>query len=61
MAVIAKARQYNIELTPDQVRLDRAGTGLQSTVSLQADYVVPVQLHGFDFSLHFTPESGNRF
>jgi len=45
----------------DQVTLDRTGTGLQSTVYLEADYVVPVTLPGFDFTLHFTPESEKRF
>ena len=61
MSVINKARQYNIDLASDQVTVDRRGAGLQSTVYLQADYVVPVHLPGFDFTLHFTPESGNRF
>ena len=59
-AVLGKARQYDIELTPDQVTVQRTGTSLTGTISIGADYTVPIHLPGFSFTLHFTPESGVR-
>ena len=55
-AVVAKARRYNIELTPDQVTVEHTGSGIKGSIYLRADYTVPIHLPGFDF----TPESGER-
>jgi hypothetical protein len=59
-AVLGKARQYDIELAPDQVTVRRTGSSVTGTISLGADYAVPIHLPGFSFTLHFTPESGVR-
>lgn len=59
-AVIAKAKRYNIELAPEQVTIQRTGEGVKGTIYLQADYTVPIHLPGFDFRMHFTPESGKK-
>lgn len=50
-AVISKARQYDINLTPEQV------TVRTSPTYLAAEYSVPVNLPRVSFTLHFTPSS----
>jgi hypothetical protein len=57
-AVLGKARQYDIELAPDQVTVQRTGTSVTGTISIGADYTVPIHLPGFSFTLRFTPVSG---
>ncbi len=49
--VIRKAREYDINLTPEQV------TVRTSPTFLAADYSVPVNLPRVSFTLHFTPSS----
>ena len=56
-AAIHKAEEHGIELRPDQITVQRIGSGEKSTMYLQADYRVPVKLLFFSFSLHFTPSS----
>lgn len=50
-AVIRKAKEYDINLTPEQV------TVRTSPTYLAADYSVPVNLPRLSFTLHFTPSS----
>jgi hypothetical protein len=57
-AVLNKARQYDVELAPEQVTVLRTGSSVTGTISLAADYTVPIHLPGFSFTLHFTPASG---
>ena len=59
-AVLGKARQYDIDLAPDQVTVRRTGSSVTGTISIGADYTVPIHLPGYSFTLHFTPESGVR-
>jgi hypothetical protein len=59
-AVLGKARQYDIDLAPDQVRVKRTGSSVTGTLSIGADYTVPIHLPGFSFTIHLTPESGVR-
>src|SRR5579863_5567811 len=53
-AVLGKAEQYGIELAPDQVIVQRTGTSVTGTISIEADYTVPIHLPGVSFTLHFT-------
>jgi hypothetical protein len=59
-AVLGKARQYDIELAPNQVTVQRTGSSVTGTISIGADYTVPIHVPGFSFTLHFTPASGVR-
>lgn len=59
-AVIKKAQDHQITLTPEQVTVQRIGTPGAPAAYVAADYSVPVQLPGYSFTLHFTPSSGNR-
>jgi hypothetical protein len=59
-AVMKKAREHEISLTPEQITVQRIGTPGLLAVYVAADYSVPVNLPGYSFTLHFTPSSGNK-
>lgn len=59
-AVIAHAMKYGIELTPEQITVQRSGTGTAADIYLAADYEAPIHLPGLTFNLHFTPSAGRR-
>lgn len=58
--VLRKAKRYDIQLTPEQVTVQRTGEGIRANMYLAADYTVPIHLPGFSFQLHFSPESGTK-
>jgi len=53
-AVIRKAKQYHIELTPDQITLSRTQLREKSIVHLSATYSVPLNLLIASPRLQFT-------
>lgn len=59
-AVIRKARDHDVTLTPEQVTVQRIGTPGAPAVYVAVDYTVPVSLPGYSFTIHFTPSSGNK-
>jgi hypothetical protein len=59
-AVIRKAEHYDIRLRPEQVTVQRTGTGDQSKVYLAVDYHARVNLLVYSFTLHFTPSSTKK-
>lgn len=59
-AVIAHAMKYGIELTKEQVTVQRSGTGTAADIYLAADYEAPIHLPGLTFDLHFNPSAGKR-
>ena len=59
-AVVRKAKEHGIDLAPAQVTVRRINPGEKSTLSLAADYTVPVNLLLFSFHLHFAPSSDPR-
>ncbi len=59
-AVMKKAQEHDLPLTPERVTVQRIGTPGSPAVYVAADYTVPVNLPGYSFTLHFTPSSGNK-
>jgi nucleotide-binding universal stress UspA family protein len=59
-AVLKKAREHDIPLTPEQVTVQRMNAAGGVAVYVAADYNVPVSFPGYSFTLHFTPNSGNK-
>ncbi len=59
-AVLKKAQEHQIALSPENVTVQRIATPGMNTVYVAADYNVPVSLPGYSFSLHFNPSSGNK-
>lgn len=59
-AVMRKAQEHQIPLTPEQVTVQRITTPGMLAVYVAADYNIPVSLPGYSFKLHFNPSSGNK-
>ncbi len=58
--VIKHARDFDIELTPKQVHVSRTGVNGNGSLSIDADYSVPINLPGYSMTLEFHPSSNNR-
>jgi len=60
-AVIKEARGYDIDLTPKQVHVSRTGGGNgNGSLTIEAEYSVPVDLPGYSTTLNFHPSSQNK-
>jgi hypothetical protein len=58
--VLRKAKALDLALEPNQVTVQRINTPGIAAVYVAADYSVPINLPGYSFDLHFTPDSGNK-
>ncbi len=54
--IVKKARELDIPLTTDQVKVQRMG----SELAISADYTVHIDIPIYPFDLHFTPSSKNK-
>lgn len=54
--LVKKARELDIPLTAEQVKVQRMGTEL----AISADYTVHIDIPFYPFDLHFTPASKNK-
>ncbi|MBI3475258.1 MAG: hypothetical protein HY010_05975 [Acidobacteria bacterium] len=59
-SVIKHAREYDIQLTNKQVRVSRTGTSGTGSLTIEAQYSVPVTLPGYSTTLEFHPSSSNK-
>jgi hypothetical protein len=59
-AVIKQARNYDIALTPKQVKVTRVGGFGNGSLNIEAEYSVPVDLPGYSTTLEFHPSSKNK-
>ena len=59
-AVIKKAQEYDIPLTEDGIHVTRSGNQFSGNVSIQAPYVVRVDLPGYPLDLHFNVSTENK-
>jgi hypothetical protein len=59
-SVIKHARDYDIMLTPKQVRVSRSGGYGNGNLMIEAEYSVPLDLPGYSTMLNFHPSSANR-
>ena len=59
-SVIKHAREYDIQLTQKQVHVVRVGTSGAGSLSIEADYSVPVSLPGYSTTLEFHPSTKNK-
>jgi hypothetical protein len=58
--VIKHAHQYDIALTPQQVKVSRIGGFGTGTLNIEAEYSVPLDLPGYSTTLNFHPSSSNK-
>jgi hypothetical protein len=59
-SVIKHARDYDIQLTSKQVRVTRTGSSGTGTLTIEAQYSIPVSLPGYSTTLEFHPSSSNK-
>lgn len=59
-SVIKHARDYDIALTPKQVRVSRTGGFGNGNLLIEAEYSVPVELPGYSTTLNFHPSTANH-
>ena len=59
-SVVKHARDYDIQLTIKQVRVSRTGTGGTGSLSIEAEYSIPVSLPGYSTTLEFHPSTKNK-
>jgi hypothetical protein len=59
-SVLKKAKDLDIPLTEKQLKVVRTGTYGTGTLTISADYTVPVNLPGYETSLEFHPSSTNK-
>jgi hypothetical protein len=58
--VIKQAHNYDIELTPKQVKVSRVGGFGNGSLNIEADYSVPIELPGYSTTLEFHPSTKNK-
>jgi hypothetical protein len=58
--VLRKAKEHDLPVTPKQVAVQRINTPGISAIYVAVDYSVTVNLPGYSFDMHFTPDSGNK-
>ena len=59
-AVLESAKEYGIQLSPEQVTVRYSLAQKILDISLAADYNARVNLYVFSFKIHFTPSSSHR-
>jgi hypothetical protein len=59
-AVIKEARKYEIVLTPKQIHITRTGGIATGTLSIEAEYSVPIELPGYSTIIQFHPSTQNK-
>lgn len=58
--VVLRAEDCGIGLKPEQVSVQRTGSGDKQVIRVAVDYDARVHLLAYSFTLHFTPSSGSR-
>jgi hypothetical protein len=58
--VMRRVKDHDLPIDPKQVTVQRINTPGIAAVYLAADYSVTVNLPGYSFDMHFTPNSGNK-
>ncbi len=58
--IIKQAHNYDIALTPKQVHVARVGGMGNGSLSIDAEYSVPLELPGYSTTLDFHPSSKNK-
>jgi hypothetical protein len=58
--VLRKAKEHDLPIEAKQVIVQRVNSPGLAAVYVGADYSVPINLPGYSFDMHFTPNSGNK-
>ena len=60
LAVVKRARDFDIPLTEKQVHVSRSGSYGNGSLNIEAEYSVPVELPGYSTTLDFHPSTKNK-
>jgi hypothetical protein len=60
MDVLKKVREHELPISEKQIIVQHISTPGLSAVYVAADYTVTINLPGYSFDMHFTPNSGNK-
>jgi hypothetical protein len=55
-----KVKEHDLPIDPKQITVQRINTPGISAIYITANYSVNVNLPGYSFDMHFTPDSGNK-
>lgn len=58
--VLKKAKEHDLPIEAKQISVQRLNTPGLSAVWVGANYAVTVNLPGYSFDMHFSPDSGNK-
>lgn len=58
--VLHKAQEHDLPIQARQITVQRINTPGLAAVYVAADYSITVNLPGYSFDMHFTPNSGNK-
>ncbi|HXY13777.1 MAG TPA: hypothetical protein VEI26_04675 [Terriglobales bacterium] len=58
--IYKKAQDLDIPLNKDQIKVQRRGNTGVGTLTIQAPYIVHVNLPGYPVDLHFDPSTENK-
>jgi hypothetical protein len=58
--VMRKVKDRALPIEPKQITVQRISTPGISAVYISVDYSVPINLPGYPFDMHFTPDTGNK-
>ncbi len=59
-SVFKMAQNYELPLTREGIKVQRAGAQGTGSVSIDAPYVVHLNVPGYPFDLHFDPSTENK-
>jgi hypothetical protein len=57
---LRRAKEHDLPIDAKQIIVQRVNTPGITAVYVAADYTVTVNLPGYSFDMHFTPNSGNK-
>jgi hypothetical protein len=58
--IVKKARELDIPIDKDHIKVHRTGQQGTGTLNIQAPYIVHVELPGYPLDLHFDPSTENK-
>lgn len=58
--IYKKAQELQVPLTKDDIKVTRRGTTGTGSLTIQAPYIVHIDLPGYPLDLHFDPSTENK-
>jgi hypothetical protein len=59
-AIFKKAQELDVPVTREQIKVQRSGVTGSGSISIEAPYIVHINLPGYPLDLNFDPSSRNK-